>query len=142
MIPTTFIKYAADILGDIQNGLSGSKIAEYCSAYAINFNLEIPYPEYPFPAEIPNKRTALRENLKAFRPEQQFKIIKELCELEQFTKNKDVKDLKIKLLARYGRLGADNEADKINEALIDETRHWLSDYPDSLTLYQDAPKQI
>lgn len=136
MIPNTFINHAADILADTQNGLRGSQIAEYCSAYAIDFNVEIPYPEYPFPQSIPNKRTALRENLKAFSPAQQFRVIKELC--EKFSENSDTKNLKIKLIARYGFLGAENQSEKINEALIDETKHWLNDYPESQKLFEDA----
>lgn len=138
MIPATFINLAADILGSTAQGLSGSKIAEFCSAYAIDFDVTIPYSEYPFPSELPNKRTALRENLKAFSSEQQFKIIKELCELEQFKDNNDAKDLKIKLVTRYGKLNSGDSSKEINEALIQETQHWLQDYPDSLKLYQEA----
>ena len=122
MIPTTFINYAAEILGETKSGLSGSKIAQYCSAYAIDFNVDIPYSESPFPSDVPNKRTALRENLKAFSPEQQFQIIKELCELEQFKGNNSVKDLKIKLISRYGHLGSQIQTDEINEPLIEETK--------------------
>ena len=138
MIPTTFINFAADILGETQTGLSGSKIAEYCLAYTIDYNVEIPYSEYPFPPNVQNKRTALRKNLQAFMPEQQFKIIKELCELEQFKENSNVKDLKIKLISRYGHLATDKRTEKINEPLIEETKHWLNDYPDSLKLYEEA----
>ncbi|GAH37730.1 unnamed protein product, partial [marine sediment metagenome] len=58
--------------------------------------------------------------------------------LDQFKNNNDVKDLKIKLISRYGYLDIHNSSDKINEALIDETRHWLSDYPDSLKVYEEA----
>ncbi|MFX1297125.1 MAG: hypothetical protein ACFFD2_20015 [Promethearchaeota archaeon] len=142
MIPTTFISYAADILGETASGLSGNKIAQYFSAYAIDFNVDIPYSTYPFPSDLPNKRTALRENLKAFPPKQQFQIIKELCELEQFKGNKNVKDLKIKLISRYGQLGYDSEIEKINETLVIETRHWLSEYNESLKLYEDALKKL
>lgn len=137
MIPATFINFASDILGSTSLGLSGSKIAEYCSAYAIDFNVTIPYPDYPF-TDLPNKRTALRENLKAFSSAQQFKIIKELCELEIFQENKDVKDLKIKLVTRYGQLSEAGSSKEVNEALIEETKHWLQDYPESLKLYQEA----
>ncbi len=136
MIPAIFINYAADILGDTNKGLSGSKIAEYTSAYAIDFNVDIPHSNYPF-QDLPNKRTALKENLKAFNPEQQFKIIKELCELDSFKGNNDVKDLKIKLVTRYGELSTVTDSD-INETLIEETIHWLSDYKDSLKLYEEA----
>jgi hypothetical protein len=138
MIPATFINFSADTLGSTAQGLSGSKIAEFCSAYAIDFNVTIPYPDYPFPSELPNKRTALRENLKAFSPEQQFKVIKELCELDQFKENNDVKNLKIKLITRYGQLGNGQRANEVNEALVEETKHWLQTYPDSLKLYQEA----
>lgn len=136
MIPTTFINHASDVLGDTSNGLSGSKIAEYSSAYAVDFEIDIPHAEYPF-QDLPNKRTALRENLKKFSPEQQFQIIKELCELEQFQDNKAVKDLKIKLVTRFSELNTKTDSD-INETLIEETKHWLQDYPDSLKLFDEA----
>ena len=142
MIPSTFINYSADTLGSTAQGLSGSKIAEFCSAYAIDFNVTIPFPEYPFPSELPNKRTALRENLKAFSPEQQYKVIKELCELDQFKENNDVKDLKIKLITRYGQFGNGQGTNEVNEALIEETKHWLQTYPDSLKLYQEALRKF
>jgi hypothetical protein len=135
MIPTTFLNYAADSLAETNSGLSGSRIAEFCSAYAIDFDIQIPFPEYPFPSELPNKRTALRENLKAFTPEQQFRIIKELSELSEFENNTSIKDLKIKLLSRYRTLGEGNSKEEINESLIEETQHWLSEYTDALKLY-------
>ncbi|QDH79851.1 hypothetical protein FKX85_12745 [Echinicola soli] len=138
MIPTTFINYAADTLAETQDGLTGSRIAEYSAAYAIDFDIEIPYPEYPFPADLPNKRTALRENLKAFSSEQQFKIIKELSELPHFENNAGVKDLRIKLISRYGALGEGNAKEEINESLVEETQHWLSEYPEVLKLYNDC----
>lgn len=138
MIPNTFINYAADTLAKTHDGLSGSRIAEYCSAYAIDFNVEIPYQEYPFPSDLPNKRAALRENLKVFSPEQQFRIIKELSELPYFENNSGVKDLKIKLISRYGALGEGNAKEKINESLVEETQHWLLEYPVALKLYNDC----
>ena len=138
IIPGMFIIYAADILGDTSYGLSGSRIAQYCSMYGVEFNVDIPYPQYPFPRDLANKKTALKDNLMVFSPEQQFKIIRELCDLDVFKDNRRVKDLKIKLISRYSHLGSEVQDDKINEALINEARHWLSDYPDSLKLYEDA----
>jgi hypothetical protein len=138
MIPTTFINYAAEILGETNMGFSGSKIANLCSAYAIDFNIDIPYPEYPFPPKLPNKRTALRENLKAFTPEQQYKIIKELCDHDNVKDNKQVKELKIRLISRYSSLNQSGQYEKINETLVEETRHWLDDFPESLKLYKSA----
>lgn len=138
MIPKTFINRAANTLAETNDGLTGSRIAEYSSAYASDFDIEIPYPEYPFPADLPNKRTALRENLKAFSPEQQFKIIKELSELPHFENNSGVKDLRIKLISRYGTFGEGNAKEEINESLIEETQHWLSEFPEALKLYHDC----
>jgi hypothetical protein len=138
MIPIAFINHAADILGETDSGLRGSEIAKHCLTYSIEFNIDIPYPNYPFPKDLPNKRTALRDNLRAFSADQQFRIIKELCELEQFKENKNVRDLKIKLISRYASFASAGQNEKINEALIEETKHWLSDYPESLKLYQEA----
>ncbi|WP_407487798.1 hypothetical protein [Elizabethkingia anophelis] len=135
MIPITFISHASDLLGDTNTGLTGPKIAELTSEYAVQYNVNIPFGEYPF--DSPNKRTALKENLKAFSSDQQFIILKDLCELEHFKSNSDVRDLKIKLLSRYGNLGQE-----INEILIHEVRHWLSDYPESLKVYTEALKKF
>lgn len=138
MIQSTFINYAADTLAETNEGLTGSKIAEYSSAYAVDYGIEIPYSEYPFPGELPNKRTALRENLKCFEPQQQFQIIRDLCELPQFENNKGVKDLKIKLISRYGALGNVDSKEEINESLVEETQHWLAEYPDALKIYNEC----
>lgn len=136
MIPQTFIETAGDILGSTQTGLSGSKIASLLSAYAVDYDVGIPYPSYPFPASIPNKRSALKKNLSAFNSKQQFKIIKELCEHPDLKNIPEVKDLKIKLLKRYKGLNTD--LDTVNEILIDETRFWLDDYPKPLAQYNSA----
>ncbi len=138
MIPNVFIQNAADILAATNGGLSTAQVVKLCAAYAIDFNVEIPYSSLPLPADgsVPNKRTALKLNLDKFSPEQQFKIIKELCEHELFQENADVKKLKMQLLTRYGELNKDAEA--VNETLIDETKHWLNDYPESLKIYEGA----
>ena len=73
--------------------------------------------------------------MKNFNPAQQFLIIKKLCELPHFEDNKGVKDLKIKLISRYGALGQGNAKEEFNESLIEETQHWLSEYPEALGLY-------
>lgn len=61
MLVSAFITYASDVLGEIHNGLSGIKIAEYFTAYAVKFDVNILYSNYPFPDSAPNKRTALRK---------------------------------------------------------------------------------
>lgn len=128
-----FLSYASDILADTNEGLSGTKIVEYCNSYAIDFNRVTPHGSYPFDA--PNKRTALKENLKVFAAAEQFRIIKELCELPNLCEKEKIKDLKIKLFSRYGSLATE----KISETeLVQKTKHWLSHHPNSLKQYESA----
>jgi hypothetical protein len=137
-IPATFIQYAADILGDTSSGLSGGAIVKETAAYAFEYDVNIPHPTFPFDA--PNKRTALYENLMAFTPAQQYRIIKELCDHRSFPPKPSPqrKELKVRLVTRYGHLAQSNVTYEINETLIEETRHWLDGYPDALALYNAA----
>ena len=129
----TFLAYASDILADTNAGLSGMKIVEYCNSYAIDFNRVTPYGSYPFDA--PNKRNALKENLKVFAAPEQFRIIKELCELPTLCEQEKVKELKLRLFSRYGNFATE----KISETeLIQKTKHWLSNHPDALKQYESA----
>lgn len=128
-----FLSYASDILADTNSGLSGMKIVEYCNSYAIDFNRVTPYGSYPFDA--PNKRTALKENLKVFAAPEQFRIIKELCELPALCDQEKIKELKLKLFSRYGNLATK----KISETeLVQKTKHWLANYPSALKQYENA----
>lgn len=137
MIPIAFIIKACAILGETNSGLSGSKIVDYLSGYAADFGVDIPYMNYPFPNTVPNKRTALKKNLLSFSPEQQIYIINELCQIDNFKDNEAVRNLRVQLLNRYGHL-LTNQATKLNTELIEETKHWLNDYPDAMKLYNAA----
>ena len=129
----SFITYACDILGETNTGLSGMKIVEYCNSYAITFNRIIPYGVYP--NEAPNKRSSLRDNLRVFSDVEQFRIIKELCELPCFQNNERATELKNKLFARYGILSRET----ITETeLVQKTKHWLGNYPAALKQYESA----
>jgi len=139
-IDNTFITHAASILGDTHNGLKGQEILDKTSLYAFEFDVQLPHSEYPF--GMINKRTALKENIEAFTPSQQYKIIKELCELEKFEDYSDAKNLKIKLLTRYSHLADGPDKATVNEILIEETTHWLADYPQALKLYESALTQF
>ena len=132
-IDATFLTYACKILADTNTGLSGSQIIEYCNAYSLDFNKIIKYVEYPFDA--PNKRTALKENLNVFTANEQFTIIKELCELPQFAGNEQIEKLKERLFIRYGNLAIDKFS---NTELIIKTKHWLSEFPEALKQYEAA----
>lgn len=104
-IDDRFILHACDILADTNSGLTGSQIIKKCNSYAIDFNVTIPIISSDFGkfgTIVPNKRTALYKNLCEFNGQQQFIIIKELCELPIFEENKKVNELKEKLFQRYG----------------------------------------
>ncbi|AWK51084.1 hypothetical protein DIC82_08675 [Clostridium beijerinckii] len=135
MMDTTFINYAANTLGETKEGLSGSEIAKFCAAYSIEFDVSIPYGKSPFPKTVPNKRTALYENLLCFSDEQKLQIMNELCVLPKLCKVNEVKKLKEKLLSRYGHLAKD----KISQTeLVVKTQHWLEDYVNALKEYNSA----
>lgn len=104
-----FIQYAADILADTSNGLTGTQIIKYCNAYAVDFDVDTPItsPDFgKFGSSVPNKRTALYRNLREFSGKQQFIIIKELCELPTLAQNPAVEKLKEKLYARFSEFSA------------------------------------
>jgi hypothetical protein len=136
MIEEIFLRFATDILGETEGGLTSTQIINYSMDYALQYDVEIPYFNYPFEG-VPNKRTALKENIKAFPPAAQFVIIRDLCDLPMFSDNKAAKNLKIKLISRYGAL-AQGDENAINESLIEETKHWLEEYPDVLNIYNGA----
>jgi hypothetical protein len=136
-IPPTFLQYAADVLADTNSGLSGGVIVKETSAYAVEYNVTLPHPTYPFQAS--NKRTALYENLRAFSGPQQYRIIRELCDHRSFAmiRSPERMQLKQRLATRYAQL-AEHPSSDVNETLIEETRHWLQDFPGALSLYNDA----
>ena len=132
-IDTSFSQRVADILAETNSPLSGNKIISLCTAYAYDFNRSIPYSKYPNDAS--NKRTMLRDNLCVFKAEEQFKIIKEFCELPMFSNNESVQELKEKLFQCYGQYA---EVKLSNSGLIVKTKHWLGKHPASLKQYQSS----
>lgn len=137
-MPATFVRYAADILAETNSGLSGPNIVSATAAYAVEYDVSVPHTSYPFDAQ--NKRTALFNNLMAFSAPQQYRIIKELCDHQSFPSipNRERKELKIRLVTRYSHLDPHDTPSEVNAILIEETKHWLDEYPDSLSLYSQA----
>ncbi len=137
-IPAPFVQYASDILADTNRGLSGANIIKATAAYAVEYDVALPHPTYPFGAF--NKRTALYENLMAFTPPQRYRIIKELCDHPSFglIPKANIKELKLRLITRYKHLDPNDTSSQVNETLVEETRHWLQDYPHALTLFTQA----
>lgn len=55
-IPIPFLTYSADILADTDTGLSGNEIVKQMSAYSVEYQVNIPFAQYPFDV---NKRTVM-----------------------------------------------------------------------------------
>ena len=135
-----FVTYAAGILGDTSRGFSGSQIIEITAAYAVEFDIRLPHPGYPFSRPGINKRTALSENLMAFQSKDRYKIIKEMCDHPTILElqKEEARKLKVKLFTKYGNLSEERDPEGISETLVEQTRHWLEDFPASLQLFNGA----
>ena len=110
--------------GTLNEVYSGTEIATLFAEYGAEFNSSVPFISTPFP-NFTSKATAIQNNLRSFTEEQQFKIIKELCEsvLAQNPANKDVAKILKLLLKNYGSVYSN---DKIDRNIINETNTWLT----------------
>ena len=110
--------------GTLNEVYSGTEIATLFAEYGAEFNASVPFVSTPFP-NFTSKATAIQNNLQSFTEEQQFKIIKELCEsvLAQNPANKDVAKILKLLLKNYGSVYSN---DKIDRNIINETNTWLT----------------
>ena len=110
--------------GTLNEVYSGTEIATLFAEYGAEFNSSVPFISTPFP-NFTSKATAIQNNLQSFTEEQQFKIIKELCEsvLAQNPANKDVPKILKLLLKNYGSVYSN---DKIDRNIINETNTWLT----------------
>jgi len=134
-----FISEACEILGDTNNGLTGSQIIRKLKAYAYEYNIDIPYPTLELMKEknCPNKRTALYENILPFNEEQQYIILKDLCSDSNICNDEKVKDLKAKLFIQYGKK-YNNQSYELKSSSVDISEHWLDKYPRAYKVYKDA----
>ena len=110
--------------GTLNEVYSGTEIATLFAEYGAEFNSSVPFISTPFP-NFTSKATAIQNNLQSFTEEQQFKIIKELCEsvLAQNPANKDVAKILKLLLKNYGSVYSN---DNIDRNIINETNTWLT----------------
>lgn len=133
----SFISYAATLLTNTNLGLSSTEVCKYSNQYAVEYNISIPHFKLPFSKQVSNKAQALCENLMYFNPEAQYRIILELCTLEKFNGNQEVKNLQLKLMRDYSQYAPK----AISEQLLNNVKqvlHWLDAYPDAKVLYEDA----
>lgn len=135
---TLFVNHAADVLAETTRGLTGAELVRALSAYAIEFDVSIPHPTYPF--EAPNKRTALSENLMAFPDQQRYRIIRDLCDhpSSQSRNAEAARKLKLTLMTRYGHLDTESLGAEVNEDLVKQTQHWLGAFPQVLEVFNQA----
>lgn len=133
-----FLTYASDILADTNKGLTGTQIIKICVKYAFEWNVEIKVSDASafgnFGKKVPNKRSALLWNLQSFNDEQQFIIIKEMCELEHFENNSEAQQLKYKLFERYRHLSKE----QIEPVKTEEVKKGLEKYPLAHKEYMNA----
>jgi len=135
-----FVSHASDILADTNLGLSGPQIVKVTGSHAVEANVTIPHPIYPFDKSVPNKRTALNENLMAFPEPERYRIIRELCEhpTVQERNREAAEKLKLTLIARYGHLANEALGSELDEKLVERTAHWLGPFSDALKPYDQA----
>jgi hypothetical protein len=139
-LPAVFVTHASEVLADTARGLSGNEIVKVTAAYAIDWDVKIPYDTYPFTKLGLNKRSALTANLLAFNSAQRYRIIRDLCDHPTIqTQNQSAAEkLKIQLFTRYGDLDDKASPSDLNLSLVEETRHWLDAFPDSKQLFEAA----
>ena len=98
-IPVAFLSHATSVLASSENGMSGSKIVEFCNAWAADHGVDTPHAIYPFKAG--NKRTALLENLRAFPAVVQYRMLLDLCDLAGPARA-EVQQIRATLVQRFG----------------------------------------
>lgn len=135
-IDSAFLAHATNVLADTVSGLSGTEICKYCSQYASIYNISIPYPSNDI-KNFPKKSIALRENLEKFSTEQQFTIIRDLCNLEKFRFNQNAKKVLLTLITQYENY-APNENNHFLSTMKDNVMDWLNDYPLAKQYYDKA----
>jgi len=106
-ISQSFLNQSASILADTAHGLSGSKIVQYCNAWSIDHDIDIPHSLYPFEAQ--SKRVALVQNLSAFPARLQFGLLLELCDDWQLRTNEGVHALRERIQKKKAEYEAEND---------------------------------
>lgn len=143
-IPMAYLQHAAKVLTTSQQdgggGLSGNQAVELTIAYAYDFDVDVKYVRYP--NDAPNKRTMLLDNLAAFEPKQQYQIVRELCDrVDPMGEQPEIVKLKTKLFTEFADFADEDQLTDMHRTLLVETRHWLSDHPESQKLFNEALKK-
>lgn len=137
MIDKSFISCVANLLAETESGLTGSEVCKFFEQFAVKYSVSIPHNCYPFSKPVSNKRQAFRENLEQFEPKAQYQIIHDLCLLEKFKDNQQVKNLLLTLTKDYPQYAPS----QLNEAMqenVQQLRYWLDHYPEAKKQYESA----
>jgi hypothetical protein len=130
-----FTQYAADILGDLQSGLTAREITSTMNAYAVDAGVEIPHRSYPYSAA--NKRVVIIDNLQPFAERERYLILLALSE-KLAPRSSAASKLRLQLIAKYGHLAGDAGLTEVNQELVEQVQHWLAAFPEVLELYNAA----
>lgn len=79
------ITYSAEVLAQRDYGMTWTQIAKFFRKKSVEYNVTVPYMNTMFPSHLPNRQHGFLENLRAFSPEQQLILLKELCETSKKT---------------------------------------------------------
>ena len=99
-----FVSNAADIIAGTSKGLSATEFLRITKLFGLKWDISLPHINNV--QSVPNKRTALCDNLMAFDHKQRCEIIYELCEHPALLqRNPDgAKSLKRDLISRCGHM--------------------------------------
>ena len=136
-----FVSYTSEILADTTLGFSGPQIVKITAGYSVEWGVPIPHQAYPFHKSVPNKRTALYQNLMAFPEPQRYQIIREAVRSSDRSRQANgqaAEKLKLRLITRYGHLADESLGSELDTVLIQRTQHWLAPFSDVLALYDQG----
>ena len=133
-----FVSSAADILADTSKGLSATEFLRITKIFGLKWGVAIPHINNI--SSVPNKRTALCDNLMAFDHKQRCEIIYELCLHPALLQRNPsgAQTLKNDLISRYGHMLGKVLSPELDTALIERTKHFLGPHAKSLELFQNA----
>ena len=137
-IDDAFLGFASDILGDTTKGLTGTQMLKAFRELSVRHNCTIKYSTMP--SKPLTKRVLFLANLESLDVENQFRIIKQLCDHEKFdtiVHAGHTDELKHRLQKDYGHLNPDPIHGGVLPELVEETKHWLDGY-DAIELYNQA----
>lgn len=132
---------ASEIFTDNDIGLTSSQLIKRFVDYAIEFDKDITHKDIKSNSTglFVAKKALFQENIKCFSNEEIFYIIDNFCNDDKFNDKRDVIQLRHLLhndYKKYNKLQVENESLDFNA--IEETKHWLNEYPEVKKVYEDG----